>query len=54
MEETVTPTAATLTYDAGSRSYQYTLKTAKALAGTCQALELSSHGASTSALFQFR
>ena len=51
---TISAAGATLTYNAATDTYQYTLKTAKSLAGTCQALELSSSGTQSTALFQFR
>jgi hypothetical protein len=54
VEETISAAGSTLTYNASTDTYQYTLKTTKSLAGTCQALELSSHGTQTTALFQFR
>lgn len=51
--ETISAANAPLTYDASTDTYQYTVKTAKSLAGTCQALELSSHGSQSTALFRF-
>lgn len=52
--ETISAAAGSLTYDSATDTYQYNVKSAKSLAGTCQALELSSYGSQTTALFQFR
>lgn len=54
VEETTSAAASNLSYDAGADSYSYTLKTTKALAGTCQTLELASHAPQPIARFQFR
>ena len=54
VEQTESFNTSGLTYDPASQTYQYNWKTAKTLAGTCQALYLSSGDASAAAKFQLK